>query len=184
MKIIKKGNLLFSEPSIIGDINFNRSVVLIANHTDMGSVGFILNKKINYTTSELIPELKYEFLIFNGGPVEKENLYFIHCLPEIIPDSLKIKNNIYWGGDFNRVIKLINNGKIKENQIKFFLGYSGWEESQLENEIDTSSWILQENEISENLVFNNGDNIWKEKLIDLGGEYLIWSNSPENPNHN
>jgi putative transcriptional regulator len=71
---IKKGNLLFAEPSMIGDINFNRSVVLIANHTKTGSVGFILNKKLNYTSSELIPELKYDFSIYNGGPVEKENL--------------------------------------------------------------------------------------------------------------
>ncbi len=184
MNNIKKGNLLFAEPSMIGDINFNRSVVLIANHTKTGSVGFILNKKLNYTSSELIPELKYDFSIYNGGPVEKENLYFIHCYPEIIPGSIKIKNNIYWGGDFSKIIELINNDQIKESQIKFFLGYSGWEESQLETEISSSSWILVENEINKNLVFNKVDNIWKEKLIDLGGEYLIWSNSPENPNHN
>ena len=83
---------------------------------------------------------------------------------EIIPGSIKIKNNIYWGGDFSKIIELINNDQIKESQIKFFLGYSGWEESQLETEISSSSWILVENEINKNLVFNKVDNIWKEKL--------------------
>ncbi len=184
MNSIKKGDLLFAEPSVIGDVNFNRSVILIANHSEKGSVGFILNKKTNYNTSELIPELKYEFPIFNGGPVEKENLYFIHSFPDLIKNSIKIKNNIYWGGDFNKVIELINNDKIKKNQIKFFLGYSGWEESQLEDELESSSWILEKKETSEKIIFKKGVNIWKEKLINLGGEYLVWSNSPENPSHN
>ena len=184
LKFLKKGNLLIAEPSIIGDINFNRSVVLIVDHNELGSVGFILNKKLNYSTSELIPDLKYNFPIYNGGPVEKENLYFIHCIPELISNSLKIINNIYWGGDFNRIIELINNEEIKSNQIKFFLGYSGWNETQLKSEIDSASWILEEDEINRNLIFSNSDNVWKEKLIDLGGEYLIWSNSPDNPSHN
>ena len=72
----------------------------------------------------------------------------------------------------------------KSNQIKFFLGYSGWNETQLKSEIDSASWILEEDEINRNLIFSNSDNVWKEKLIDLGGEYLIWSNSPDNPSHN
>ena len=78
----------------------------------------------------------------------------------------------------------INNEEIKSNQIKFFLGYSGWNETQLKSEINSASWILEEDEINRNLVFSNSGNVWKEKLIDLGGEYLIWSNSPDNPNHN
>ena len=184
MNSIKKGDLLFAEPSVIGDMNFNRSVILVVNHSEKGSVGFILNKKTNYNTSELIPELKYEFPIYNGGPVERENLYFIHCFPELIKDSVKIKNNIYCGGNFHKIIELINNNKIGKNQIKFFLGYSGWEESQLETELNSSSWILEKKETSEKLVFKKRGNIWKEKLIDLGGEYLVWSNSPENPSHN
>ena len=83
----KKGNLLIAEPSIIGDISFNRSIILLADHNEQGSVGFILNKPLEYTVNELVPEIEAEFKIYNGGPVEQDNLYFIHRIPEMIPDN-------------------------------------------------------------------------------------------------
>ena len=181
---MKKGHLLFAEPTIQHDINFNRSVVLIAEQNESGSVGFIINKKSNYSTLDLIPEINQNFPIYNGGPVEKENLYFIHKIPSLIENSIKIKDNLYWGGNFNSVIKLINNKRIKINEIKFFLGYSGWDKEQLKNEIKNKSWILAKKENIESLSFKNLSNIWKEKLEKLGGNYLLWSNSPENPQHN
>ena len=74
----KKGNLLIAEPTIIGDVSFNRSIVLLADHTHEGSIGFILNKPLKYTINDLIPEIEAAFKIYNGGPVEQDNLYFIH----------------------------------------------------------------------------------------------------------
>ena len=99
----KKGNLLIAEPSIIGDLSFNRSIILLADHTNEGSIGFILNKPLDYTINDLIPEVEANFRIYNGGPVEQDNLYFIHKIPEIIPDSIEISLGIYWGGDFSNV---------------------------------------------------------------------------------
>ena len=98
----KKGHLLIAEPSILGDVSFNRSVVLLAEHNDEGSIGFILNKPLSYTINDLIPEIDASFKIYNGGPVEQDNLYFIHNIPEVIPNSVEISNGIYWGGDFAR----------------------------------------------------------------------------------
>ncbi len=181
---MKKGQLLFAEPTIQHDIDFNRSVILIAEQNESGTVGFIINKKSNYSTLDLIPELNQDFPIYKGGPVEKENLYFIHKIPSLIENSIKIKDNLYWGGNFDLVIKLINNKSIKINEIKFFLGYSGWDKEQLKNEIKNKSWILAKKENIESLSFKNPSNIWKEKLEKLGGNYLLWSNSPENPQHN
>jgi putative transcriptional regulator len=181
---LKKGYLLFAEPTIQHDLNFSRSVVLIAEQNELGSVGFILNKKSNYSTLDLIPEFNYDFPIYNGGPVEKENLYFIHKVPLLIENSVKINDKLYWGGDFDLLVKLINDKKIKRSEIKFFLGYSGWDEGQLKNELKNNSWILSKSENIEILSFNNLNNIWKEKLEKLGGKYLLWSNSPENPQHN
>ncbi|MEP5601279.1 MAG: YqgE/AlgH family protein, partial [Algibacter sp.] len=83
----KKGNLLIAEPAIIGDISFNRSIVLLADHTQEGSIGFILNKPLEYNINDLVPEVEATFKVYNGGPVEQDNLYFIHKVPQLIPNS-------------------------------------------------------------------------------------------------
>ena len=181
---MKKGYFLFAEPTIQHDLTFNRSVVLIAEQNETGTVGFIINKKSGYSATDLIPELNMNFPIYNGGPVEKENLYFIHKIPSLIKDSIKIKDNLYWGGNFDLVVEMINHSKIKKNEIKFFLGYSGWEKEQLNNEIKDKSWILSKNENIEKISFQETINIWKDKLEKIGGKYLLWLNSPENPQHN
>jgi len=127
----KKGNLLVAEPSLTGDVSFNRSVVLIAEHNDEGSVGFILNKPLDYTICDLVSDISIPFQVFNGGPVEQDNLYFIHKVPDLIENSVEISDGIFWGGNFDKTIELINNGTITEQDIRFFLGYSGWGTSQL-----------------------------------------------------
>jgi len=96
-----KGVLLVAEPSIIGDVSFNRSVVLLAEYNENGSVGFILNKPLQYELKDFIPEIDSSIPVYNGGPVDQDNLYFIHRIPELIPDSIEISNGIFWGGDFN-----------------------------------------------------------------------------------
>ncbi|PZD78220.1 YqgE/AlgH family protein [Mesonia sp. K7] len=182
----KKGNLLVAEPSIIGDISFHRSVVLLADHNETGSVGFILNKTLDFQLDELLPELNIasSFPVYNGGPVEQDNLYFIHKIPELIPDSIEITNGIFWGGNFDAVKELIEKGLISQKDIKFFLGYSGWDFLQLDTELEAKAWIIIENYRQEEVLKNNQSSFWKEKLEELGGQYLIWSNAPENPSYN
>ena len=173
----KKGHLLIAEPSILGDVSFNRSVVLLAEHNDEGSIGFILNKPLNYTINDLIPEIEASFKIYNGGPVEQDNLYFIHNIPDIIPNSVEISNGIYWGGDFETTKQLINEGKITKNHIRFFLGYSGWSVNQLEMEMQENSWIVAENTLKNKLLSKASNLFWKEKIIEQGGEYVLFSNA-------
>jgi len=180
----KKGNLLIAEPTILGDISFNRSVILLADHTEEGSIGFILNKPLEYTISDLLPEIEIPLRVYNGGPVEQDNLYFIHKIPKLIPESIEISNGIFWGGDFSSVIKLINEGKLSDKNIRFFLGYSGWDANQLMTELISNSWIVTEN-IYKDLIIEKSDiTFWKEKMLELGGEYSIWSNAPEDPSFN
>ena len=162
----KKGNLLIAEPAIIGDVSFNRSIVLLADHTEEGSIGFILNKPLEYTVQDLIPELEATFKVYNGGPVEQISL------------------GIYWGGDFSKVAELIKNNAIKENDIRFFLGYSGWDKSQLDNELKANSWVVTENVYKKEIIEKDYESFWKEKMLEFGGEYSIWSNAPENPSYN
>ena len=127
----KKGCLLIAEPTILNDMSFNRSVILLTEHSEDGSVGFILNKPLAYSINDLIPEIDTNFVIYNGGPVEQDNLYFLHNVPELIPDSIEISYGLYWGGNFETTKELINAGKLSKENIRFFLGYSGWETNQL-----------------------------------------------------
>tara|TARA_R110000868_G_scaffold277479_7_gene537265 strand:- start:650 stop:1210 length:561 start_codon:yes stop_codon:yes gene_type:complete len=180
----KKGDLLIAEPAIIGDVSFNRSIVLLADHSEDGSIGFILNKPLDYSIKDLIPEVEVKFKVYNGGPVEQDNLYFIHKIPKLIPNSIEISLGIYWGGDFNKVAELIKDNTIKENDIKFFLGYSGWEPNQLEHELKANSWVVTENIYKKNIIEKDYETFWKEKMLEFGGEYSIWSNAPENPSYN
>lgn len=180
----KKGDLLIAEPAIIGDVSFNRSVVLLADHTQEGSIGFILNKPLEYSINDLVPEVEANFKVYNGGPVEQDNLYFIHKVPQLIPNSIEISLGIFWGGDFSKVAELISNEIINENDIRFFLGYSGWDTNQLESELKANSWLVTENVYKKNIIEKDYEFLWKEKMLELGGEYSIWSNAPENPSYN
>lgn len=182
---LHKGHLLIAEPSIIGDVSFNRAVVLLADHTDKGSVGFILNKPLEHNLSDFVPEItNCDLPVYNGGPVEQDNLYFIHKVPGLIPNSIEISKGIFWGGDFSKVIEQLCTGELQKNDIQFFLGYSGWGSEQLSEELEENTWVVLENDEGENLLSNCCPNLWREKIISLGGDYLIWSNAPENPHLN
>lgn len=183
-KAPERGNLLVSEPSIIGDHSFSRSVVLLTEFNTDGVVGFILNKPLDCTLDQFIPEISTELEVYQGGPVDTDNLYFLHNIPELIPGSHLIEDGIYWGGDFHAVSDLLNNGLISGDEIKFFLGYSGWEINQLSEELAGNSWVVVENTDSKNILSNNMHDIWKKKMKKLGGEYELWSNAPENPSYN
>ena len=180
----KKGNLLVAEPSLTGDVSFNRSVVLIAEHNNEGSVGFILNKPLDYTICDLVSDITIPFQVFNGGPVEQDNLYFIHKVPELIENSIEISDGIFWGGNFEMTVELINNGTITEQDIRFFLGYSGWGNSQLDQELSSKSWVVLPNEYESSILEKADNAFWKEKMMELGGDYLLYSNAPENPSLN
>ncbi len=180
----KKGKLLIAEPSLTGDVSFNRSVVLLAEHNEEGSVGFILNKPLDYDICDLIGDIKLPFKVYNGGPVEQDNLYFIHKVPELIENSIEISDGIYWGGDFEKTISLINDGVITDKDIRFFLGYSGWAALQLDHELKSNSWVVTANVYESDIIQKSAEAFWKEKMVELGGDYLIWSNAPENPTLN
>ena len=116
---IKKGKLLIAEPSIIGDISFNRSIILLADHNNEGSIGFILNKPLDYCLGDLIPEIESNLPIYNGGPVQQDNLYFIHKVAELIPESIEISEGLFWSGNFEHVSKLVAEEKIKQVKLLF-----------------------------------------------------------------
>lgn len=181
---LKKGQVLVAEPALTGDLSFSRAVILLAEHNEEGSVGFILNKPLEFTLNELVEDIKLPFPVYNGGPVEQDNIYFIHSVPMLIPGSIEISDGIFWGGNFKALLTAIEKDKIAKEDIRFFLGYTGWSQNQLNGEIKSKSWISLENPNLKNLVKENSAFLWKKRIEALGGSYKIWSNTPENPNLN
>jgi len=180
---INKGKLLIAEPTILNDNSFNRAIILLTEHTCNNSVGFILNRPLEYTVKDLLPELDCDLPIYQGGPVEQDNLYFIHSIPDLIPDSIEVENGIFWGGNFESLRNLIKEDKLCNSDIRFFLGYSGWSKNQLENEMNQNSWFLSENDF-ENIFCADDETLWKNKLLQKGGRYKLWANAPSDFNLN
>jgi len=182
--LLEKGKLLVAKPSILGDIAFTRTVIFLAEHSNEGSLGFILNKPLNYTLQDLLPEIEVSFVIYNGGPVEQDNLYFIHTIPEIIPNSIEIADGIFWGADFEDTKLLLNQGKITKNEIRFFLGYSGWSSNQLQQEINDDAWVITQNNFKKKLFSTPSSQLWKNKMETFDDDLKLFANAPENPNLN
>jgi putative transcriptional regulator len=177
------GILLIADP-FLKDPNFLRTVVILCEHKEEGSFGFVLNKQIEQTLGELISGLEeFKLPVYYGGPVQMNTIHFLHQCPDLIPESCKISNDIYWGGNFETVTALIKNNSIDLTKIKFFVGYSGWGNGQLSDELKEKSWLTVS--ATKSLVFDTQhDDIWKGSLQHLGGEYEIMANFPIDPQLN
>ena len=184
MTHLKKGDLIIADPSIVNDAQFNRSIILITSSSiENEVVGLIINKILDYKLKDIIPEINIDFDVYDGGPVNQDNLYYIHNQGHLIPESIKINQQLFWSGDFETIVDLINSKKITSKDIKFCLGYTGWSAKQLINEVRDDNWIKSTKIKSED-IFTKMSNSWKKTMINLGGEYAIWSNTPENLSHN
>ena len=177
------GILLIADP-FLKDPNFIRTVVLLCDHKEEGSFGFVLNKQIEQTLDELLENFEgFQLPVYYGGPVQTDTIHFVHQYPDLIPDACKISNDIYWGGNFEAVAVLIKNKSIDLKKIKFFIGYSGWADGQLSNEMTEKSWLIVD--ATKNLVFNTKpEEVWKGSLIHLGGDYEMMVNFPIDPQLN
>lgn len=176
---LKQGRILISEP-LLSDTYFKRSVVLITEYSDKGAIGFVLNKTVDMPLVEMVAGFpNFDATLGIGGPVEKDTIHFLHSLGEIVPNSVHVVDDIYWGGDFDTLKELIDTGIVTPSQVRFFLGYSGWSPNQLENEIKKNAWLVTQVESSKIMLADKG--FWKKTLDKLGEKYKVWSNIPENP---
>ncbi|TCO07088.1 YqgE/AlgH family protein [Natronoflexus pectinivorans] len=179
----EKGRILIAEPFLQGPY-FARSIILITEHSEEGTVGFVINKSTDVYPDEVIDDLfNFSGELFIGGPVSSNTLHYLHTLGDLVPGSIKITPSIYWGGDFEQIKKLINKGMATNESVRFFAGYSGWSPGQLEHEISEKSWIVSTLD-DKQIMVPDTSNIWKETMENLGDVYRTWSNFPSNPAFN
>lgn len=175
-----KGRLLLSEP-FMGDFFFGRSVVLLTDHNDEGSFGLIMNKPSETTFNDLIKDFPaFDTPIYYGGPVDTSSLFFVHTLGNKIEGALQINDNLWWGGELEHIRDMLEMNQVQPNEIRFFIGYSGWAYNQLNTEIKKNSWVITKtNNID--LLSINPTNMWEQMLNQMGKKYSYWTKFPIDP---
>ena len=178
-----RGRILISEP-FLRDATFGRSVILLVDHTDEGSMGLVINKQLPLFLNDIIMEFKYldEIPLYKGGPIATDTLFYLHTLSDI-PGSISISKGLYLNGDFDALKKHILQGNEINGKVRFFLGYSGWECEQLIQEIKENTWIIAKEDPSY-LLDGEVKDMWKNALGKLGSKYETWSRFPQVPSLN
>ncbi len=176
---IQKGVFLLSDP-FLQDEYFGRSVILLCNHKIKGSFGYIINKPLTININEAVAGFpKFDAKVYYGGPVESNTLHYLHTIEEL-EEKVEIEKGIYWSGNYDHLKELIQLGKVEPNQIKFLLGYAGWNVGQIEEEMEEDSWIVAES--NPDYIFNHRESsLWKDVLINMGGEFEKIAHYPLSP---
>ncbi|MEQ8302809.1 MAG: YqgE/AlgH family protein [Cyclobacteriaceae bacterium] len=178
-----KGRILVSEP-FLPDPNFERTIVLLCEHNEDGSFGFVINKPSVAKIGDVMEELEqFDVPLFVGGPVQQDTLHYIHRYANL-QDAVQITEDTYWGGNFESLKAMINSAQVDKDDLKFFLGYSGWSEGQLDEEMEANSWIVSDKFSAELLFETDPDLMWKESLRSMGGRFSVFSNYPVDPRQN
>ncbi len=192
---LQKGTILAASQELQEDY-FARSVILIIHHSaDDGSMGLIVNRpmgeKVQIDSSdELMRFAESEqtgagvsHLFFEGGPVDRGYLFYLHRLSHIIANGNPVIEDLHWGGDLDAVRAEPEVVAAKDPLLRFYLGYAGWEQGQLEREIETGAWILAPGDVD--LVLSSStDSMWRDVLYSLGGKYRAIAELPVDPSVN
>ncbi len=174
------GKILISEPFML-DQNFRRSVVLLVEHSEQGTVGFVLNHETEVTLPDVIPGFPmFDARIRIGGPVQTDTLHFIHRRPDLIHGGIELGEQLFWGGDFEELKEAATLGIINIDEVMLFLGYSGWSPEQLAEELKQNSWFVSDARLK-SILTDDLESLWKESIKNLGDKYAHVANFPENP---
>jgi len=178
------GRILLSEPFLMDDY-FSRAVILLCEHGQEGSFGFVMNNYTDMSFMDINPKFPdIPLRVSIGGPVKPEHLYFIHTLDQDQVGGQHVIDDIYLGGDFEIVLNMLQiNSKVMKN-VRFFLGYSGWSAGQLEEELQENSWLVAPSPSSTYLMDTSRDGIWKDLMYSQGGVYKLMSEFPLDPRMN
>ena len=175
-----KGKLLISDP-FLQDPGFKRTVVLITEHNEEGTVGFVLNRPVNALMNEALVDFQdFNVPLYMGGPVQPDTLHYIHTVGNLLPGSIKIADNLWWGGSFETLKVLAESKQLDLTKFKFFIGYSGWSPGQLNEELEEKSWVVTDATMQD-IYTEKPDLLWRTVLENMGKDYAVLANFPEDP---
>jgi putative transcriptional regulator len=138
---LKAGSVLISAPSL-EDPYFDKVVIYITEYNEKGALGFVMNQVFERKFNELTEFRNSKtFPLYEGGPVDREKLYFIHRIPGSIGEGTLVADGVYMGGNFKQAVQYLNTAGDAERNLRLFIGYSGWDANELEAEIAEGSWL-------------------------------------------
>ena len=176
----EKGLGVVSEP-FLQDEYFRRSVVLITEHNEEGTSGFVLNSPIEFSITEILSDFpEIDSFIGVGGPVSTDTVHYLHTAGDMVPESVHVMDDLYSGGDFEAIRTLVMEKEILPQQIRFFVGYSSWFKGQLEKELSLNSWMVTSLDRNSIMTINKSD-LWEKVLSKEDKQYQMWTKYPENP---
>ncbi len=169
-----RGKILLADPSLRGSI-FQRSVVLIHDHDRSGAIGLILNQPTGKNVGDFLKSAEFENLqsvpVYVGGPVEGNQLSF--CSLWWTP-----KQGLRWAVRISpdQASEL---ARKPGRMIRAFIGYSGWGEGQLENELERDCWLTIAPE-SSLLGISHDSALWKRLMGEISPHHQLMALAPEN----
>lgn len=181
--MIKAGDILIAKP-FLQDGQFKRSVIYLCEHNKEGSLGFVINKSHGLLLSDIFPHLKKgNFTIYDGGPVSPNQLFYTHTLGGKLADSQHVTGNVYWGGNFFALSEMIEKGQVAADEIRFYVGYSGWGADQLTAEIENDMWFIKPADYIK-IVGANPEEVWAEELVKINPGYKAFTDFSFDPSLN
>jgi putative transcriptional regulator len=179
----KRGRLLVSRP-YLPDPYFRRTVVLLCEHDEEGSFGFVLNRYIDMSIGDLMERMPpIDTRISIGGPVQSGNLYYLHTLGPHIEGSREVVDGVHMGGDFEELRAVLATDVRLARHVRFFVGYSGWGKAQLDRELEERSWLVAHADKARVMNTRSAD-LWGETLRGMGERFAPLANFPEDPSLN
>lgn len=176
------GSLLVAEPFLDEDCFCHAVVSLIDYEPGGGAMGVVLNHRSPSMLSELLEDadVRVDCPVYIGGPLASDRLFFMHTLGDgIIPGARAYAPGLYVGGDFDAILEYVNSGYQVDGTVRFFVGYSGWERGQLEQELACGAWAMaQADSDPEQLFRGHGDAYWHRAVRALGEPYRSWRMVP------
>lgn len=178
-----RGRLLVSGPYLT-DPYFHRTVVLLCEHDKEGSFGFVLNRSLDVDVANIMENMpSLEGRVSIGGPVQSGNLYYLHTLGGHIPGSLEVVDGVHMGGDFEQMRAMLATDPKLARHVRFFVGYSGWGEKQLDKEIEQRSWLISRAD-RRRIMNTSMKDLWADTLRTMGRKFAPLANFPDDPSLN
>jgi putative transcriptional regulator len=186
IKNYEKGSLLIANP-VLPDPNFSRTVILLCDHDEQGSFGLVINRSIQLKAPDLFLNINilksYNEKIYLGGPVSQSMVFFLCRSPSAAGKLDEVCSGVYLGSNLETLESLYASLKNPEQDIRFYLGYSGWSGGQLAEEMEQNSWLVQK--ANEQFIFLDSESlIWPKAVNSLGEKYQYLTKAPVNPQWN